>query len=88
MSASRCTNIVGEKIARLAKAHGSVLSFARATGISKTTMARYAAAENEPKATAIRSIASTARVSVDWLVAPEPPGVFRTIVRVKAENRP
>jgi transcriptional regulator with XRE-family HTH domain len=79
--------VLARKLRRLAERLGSQVKLGEATGINHNSIVRYVSGETEPRASALGRIAMATGVSVDWLLAPEPPSAFRTIVRIKREVR-
>jgi transcriptional regulator with XRE-family HTH domain len=66
---------------------GSLNEAAQIAGYSTDQIRKWRNGLSRPPLFPIARMATAAGVSLDWLLAPEPPSAFRTIVRIKREVR-
>ena len=60
-----------ERLTALAKQKGGTAALAQSAGISKRTLEKWLAGETQPKADALKKIASSTSVDLNWLVTGE-----------------
>jgi transcriptional regulator with XRE-family HTH domain len=77
--------LLGERLVRVRRTYGESIDlpnlgrtgFAALLGVSATTYGYYERGEREPTVDFLVALRSKTRISLDWLLDPEEPGVSR-----------